>query len=143
MCSDARVHEQVETLEAKAGRKGHIKLKGSLPVGPEPGQAASGHPSGLHLDVQALELRSRNLYTGAVTAGGDTGWSRHAASSWIQRLGLAAPMTGLGQALVYLHSKRMEHFVQKWRQAVRLWRDLAAPRFHDAGGMCWAQACAP
>ena len=56
---------QVETLEAKAGRKGHIKLRGSLPVGPEASPEASHHsPGGLHLDIQALELRSRNLYTG-------------------------------------------------------------------------------
>ena len=56
---------QVETLEAKAGRKGHIRLKGSLPVGTIDSQeAASGQLPGLHLDVQALELRSRSLYTG-------------------------------------------------------------------------------
>ena len=53
---------QVDTLEAKAGRKGHIKLKGTLPLD---SQSSAASQAGLHLDVHGLEVRSRNLYTGA------------------------------------------------------------------------------
>ena len=77
---------QVDALEARAGKKGHIRLRGTLPLnpagaapahttGPADAPAASADPAaakhagpapqGLHLDVQGLELRARNLYTGA------------------------------------------------------------------------------
>ena len=122
-CSDSRFYGQVETLEAKAGRKGHIKLKGSLPVGPEAGQEASGHHAGLHLDVQALELRSRNLYTGTWPPGVEmygTGIQHRPGSggqAWqLQEQGLGTPWP-----IMPLHSMQQHGgSMRGWRQALHL-----------------------
>jgi hypothetical protein len=68
---------QVEGLEARVGRRGHIKVRGGLPVTPsstsaspaappvEPsGTDRGAAPEGINIAVQGLELRVRNVYTG-------------------------------------------------------------------------------
>lgn len=57
------------------GRRGHIKVRGGLPVAPSTAPLPSVHVAELSqdkeaeddsisIDVQALELRVRNVYTG-------------------------------------------------------------------------------
>lgn len=68
---------QVEGLEARVGRRGHIKVRGGLPVTPSSTSASSvappvepsgtdrgAVPEGINVAVQGLELRVRNVYTG-------------------------------------------------------------------------------
>lgn len=59
---------QVENVEAKVGRKGFIKMKGSLPMALHNKKAGveahKGKRNGLALDINALEMRLRNAYTG-------------------------------------------------------------------------------
>ena len=65
---------EVETVDARVGRKGHIRVRGILPVyqskqvphGAAPVLAAMQHR--LTLDVKDLELRVRNIYTGQLDA---------------------------------------------------------------------------
>lgn len=71
---------QVEGLEARVGRRGHIKVRGGLPVAPsspslpsvpvpEPSsQGKEAEEDGININVQALELRVRNVYTGCCPA---------------------------------------------------------------------------
>ncbi|KAL4547159.1 hypothetical protein Ndes2526B_g07937 [Nannochloris sp. 'desiccata'] len=72
-CADGML--EVETVDARVGRKGHLKIRGALPVyqskqpqarGAAPVIAAMQHR--LTVDVQGLELRVRNLYTGQMDA---------------------------------------------------------------------------
>lgn len=68
---------KVEGLEARVGRKGHIKVRGGLPVTPSAAPLPSvAEPSGrdkeaeddsISIDVKALEVRVRNVYTGQPT----------------------------------------------------------------------------
>ena len=59
------------------GRRGHIKVRGGLPVAPSSTSASSvappvepsgtdrgAVPEGINVAVQGLELRVRNVYTG-------------------------------------------------------------------------------
>lgn len=66
---------QVEGLEARVGRRGHIKVRGGLPVTPSATSPTPLPPStdpasqdvtpdGITVAVQGLELRVRNIYTG-------------------------------------------------------------------------------
>lgn len=61
---------QVENVEAKVGRKGFIKMKGSLPMDINKRKASTESRKGSHkrnqiaLDINALEMRLRNFYTG-------------------------------------------------------------------------------
>jgi hypothetical protein len=68
---------QVEGLEARVGRRGHIKVRGGLPVTPSSSSASPVAPpvepsgtdssavlEGINVAVQGLELRVRNVYTG-------------------------------------------------------------------------------
>lgn len=68
---------QVEGLEARVGRRGHIKVRGGLPVTPSSSSASpvappvepsgtdrGAAPEGINVAVQGLELRVRNVYTG-------------------------------------------------------------------------------
>ena len=68
---------QVEGLEARVGRRGHIKVRGGLPMTPpsptsqppaftpDPVGADKGATEdGINIAVQGLELRVRNVYTG-------------------------------------------------------------------------------
>ena len=67
---------KVEGLEARVGRRGHIKVRGGLPVTPsaasppsapvlEPtGQDKEAEDESISIGIQALELRVRNVYTG-------------------------------------------------------------------------------
>ncbi len=68
---------QVEGLEARVGRRGHIKVRGGLPVTPSSTSASPVAPpvepsgtdrgavsEGINVAVQGLELRVRNVYTG-------------------------------------------------------------------------------
>ena len=67
---------KVEGLEARVGRRGHIKVRGGLPVTPstlplpsvpvpEPNsQGKEAEEDAINISVQALELRVRNVYTG-------------------------------------------------------------------------------
>ncbi|KAL0030394.1 hypothetical protein WJX79_000988 [Trebouxia sp. C0005] len=77
----ANNHLQVEGLEARVGRRGHIKVRGGLPVTPsstsvspagpavEPSGTDRGAvPEGINVAVQGLELRVRNVYTGHLDA---------------------------------------------------------------------------
>ncbi|KAL0047976.1 hypothetical protein WJX82_004829 [Trebouxia sp. C0006] len=77
----ANNHLQVEGLEARVGRRGHIKVRGGLPVTPsstsaspaappvEPsGTDRGAAPEGINIAVQGLELRVRNVYTGHLDA---------------------------------------------------------------------------
>lgn len=74
---------QIEGLEAHVGRRGRIRVKGGLPLTADAGAppdaaaaqaagadaakaAAAKDPSALIVDVHGLELRLRNVYTGAV-----------------------------------------------------------------------------
>ncbi|KAL3160063.1 hypothetical protein ABBQ38_009778 [Trebouxia sp. C0009 RCD-2024] len=70
---------QVEGLEARVGRRGHIKVRGGLPVAPsaaplpsasvaELSQDKEAEDDSISIDVQALELRVRNVYTGHLEA---------------------------------------------------------------------------
>jgi len=72
-CADGML--EVETVDARVGRKGHLKIRGALPVyqskqpqarGAAPVIAAMQHR--LTVDVQGLEVRVRNLYTGQMDA---------------------------------------------------------------------------
>ena len=66
----------MEGLEARVGRRGHIRVRGGLPVTPsvpplssaavpEPtGQDKDGEDDSISIGIQALELRVRNVYTG-------------------------------------------------------------------------------
>ncbi len=67
-------------LEARVGTRGHVKVRGSLPLKPrllQPASARDGSsgrdpllqpPPCMQLDVAGLELRVKNLYTGSVDA---------------------------------------------------------------------------
>lgn len=67
---------KVEGLEARVGRRGHIRVRGGLPVTPsasnlpsaavpEPtGQDKEAEDDSISIGIQALELRVRNVYTG-------------------------------------------------------------------------------
>ena len=60
------------------GRRGHIKVRGGLPVTPSSpplpsatvlettGQDKEGEDESISIGIQALELRVRNVYTGAL-----------------------------------------------------------------------------
>lgn len=70
---------KVEGLEARVGRRGHIKVRGGLPVTPcspplpsaavleTTGQDKEGEDESISIGIQALELRVRNVYTGGST----------------------------------------------------------------------------
>lgn len=63
----------VDALEARCGRRGHIRARGSLPVygaGSRSSSAGSQQPPPLRLSAEAsgLELRVRNLYSGQYDA---------------------------------------------------------------------------
>lgn len=70
---------KVEGVEARVGRRGHIKVRGGLPVTPtahplpsasvtDPmGQGKEAEEDGISVGIQALELRVRNVYTGKCT----------------------------------------------------------------------------
>lgn len=66
----------VEALEARCGRRGHIRVRGSLPVYGGSGSAAqqqsatgaAAAPQRLVADVSGLELRVRNMYSGQYDA---------------------------------------------------------------------------
>lgn len=76
LCS---VCPKVEGLEARVGRRGHIKVRGGLPVTPSApplpsalvadptGQGKEAEEDGISVGIQALELRVRNVYTGKST----------------------------------------------------------------------------
>lgn len=59
---------QVEYLDAKLGRRGHVNVHGSLPMSTQQPQtlaADSANPgSALSIEVVDLETRIRNVYTG-------------------------------------------------------------------------------
>ncbi|KAK9804274.1 hypothetical protein WJX72_004315 [[Myrmecia] bisecta] len=83
---------KVEWLEARVGRRGHIRVKGSLPLRPPPSQMADSRSadaiaSGMSLEVAGLEMRMRNLYTGHIDA------SLHVSRSLLQ------PVVGGGMRL--------------------------------------------
>lgn len=83
MAADIRCAEgmmEVETVDVKVGRKGHLRVRGVLPVyqtkqsnrtsnnnrSPTPVPAAMQHR--ITVDVQGLEVRVRNIYTGQLDA---------------------------------------------------------------------------
>ena len=67
---------KVEGLEARVGRRGHIKVRGGLPVTPsatpqpsaplaEPSsQDKEADDDSISISIHSLELRVRNVYTG-------------------------------------------------------------------------------
>ena len=67
-------HLQVDHLEGRVGRRGHIKVCGGLPLKARAGSRVEGE--GLRVDLQALELRVRNAYagTGGCVARGGCGY---------------------------------------------------------------------
>jgi hypothetical protein len=113
-CADGML--EVETVDARVGRKGHLKIRGALPVyqskqpparGAAPVIAAMQHR--LTVDVQGLELRVRNLYTGQMDAlltlrdsverplmGGSLRFSRGAVYLIPQGQEIGAPAAGTG-----------------------------------------------
>lgn len=66
-------------MEARVGRRGHIKVRGGLPVTPSApplpsasvadptGQGKEAAEDGISVGIQALELRVRDVYTGKST----------------------------------------------------------------------------
>lgn len=61
----------VEALEARCGRRGHIRVRGSLPVygAGGGGRATAGQPAlRLVAEASGLELRVRNMYSGQYDA---------------------------------------------------------------------------
>ena len=62
---------QVEYLDAKLGRRGHVGIQGSLPLTAPPGGSSSSSdaPAAIQVDVVDLETRIRNVYTGASPPG--------------------------------------------------------------------------
>jgi hypothetical protein len=84
------VHAQIEGLEAHVGRRGRIRIKGALPLTAVPGEASDmsaaaaatemapgrqgSASSGMVVDVHGLELRVRNVYTGARTLPSAFSW---------------------------------------------------------------------
>jgi hypothetical protein len=71
-CADGMV--AVDALDARVGRRGHIRARGALPLQQPraPGRGAAHALAAvqhrLTVDVQGLELRARNLYTGQYDA---------------------------------------------------------------------------
>ena len=49
-------------MDAKLGRRGHVGIHGSLPMGAQASSSTS--PSAIHISVVDLETRIRNVYTG-------------------------------------------------------------------------------
>ena len=84
--SERKVRLQIEGLEAHVGRRGRIRVKGGLPLMADSSTAAAvaqlsaaaaqdgeGKAAGMELaraallvDVQGLEMRVRNVYTGVL-----------------------------------------------------------------------------
>lgn len=71
-CADGML--EVESLDARVGRKGYIRGRGLLPIyqSRQPKRGAAPVLAAMHhritMDVQGLELRIRNLYTGQLDA---------------------------------------------------------------------------
>ena len=57
----------VESLEARVGRKGHVRASGSLPIYPG-GDGAVGSQRRLVAEASGVDLRVRNMYTGQYDA---------------------------------------------------------------------------
>jgi hypothetical protein len=70
---------QVESFEARVGRRGHIRVKGGLPISTDPKPSPTSTPmsegmeapmpreapgTAIGVELQGLELRVRNVYTG-------------------------------------------------------------------------------
>lgn len=58
---------QVEQVEAKVGRRGFVRAKGDLPLSrPVDGRRPRSRWNAIVIDARDLELRLRNVYTGAI-----------------------------------------------------------------------------